>query len=145
MNNIAENKRASFDYEIIEKYEAGIELTGQEVKSAKIGRFNLASSYAVPKNGQLLLVNASIAPYQPKNAPDDYQPDRSRRLLLHKAEIKSLYGKLQQKSFSLVPLRAYTKNGFIKLELGLGKNRKKSDKREVIKKRDMGREIKEFS
>ncbi len=145
MTNIAENKRAGFDYDIVEKYEAGIELTGQEVKSAKGGRFNLASSYAVPKNGQLLLVNASIPPYQPKNAPDDYKPDRSRRLLLHKAEIKSLYGKLKEKSFSLVPLRAYIKKGFVKLELGLGKSRKKSDKREVIKKRDARREMREFS
>lgn len=144
MPNIAENKRASFDYDITEKYEAGIELTGQEVKSAKSGRFNLASSYAVPKNGQLLLVNSSIPPYQPKNAPADYQPNRSRKLLLHKAEIKTLYGKLQQKSFSLVPLRAYIKKGFVKLELGLGKSRKKSDKREVIKKRDVRREMKEF-
>lgn len=145
MKNIAENRRAGFNYEIIEKYEAGIELTGQEVKSAKSGHFNLASSYAVPKNGQLLLVNASIPPYQPKNAPADYQPARSRKLLLHKAEIKSLYGRLQQKSFSLVPLCAYLKKGFIKLELGLGKSRKKSDKREVIKKRDARREMKEFA
>ena len=145
MVNIAENKRAGFDYDIVEKYEAGIELTGQEVKSAKGGRFNLASSYAVPKDGQLLLVNASIPAYQPKNAPADYQPARSRRLLLHKAEIKSLYGKLREKSFSLIPLRAYIKKGFVKLELGLGKSRKKSDKREVIKKRDARREMREFS
>ena len=144
MTNIAENKRAGFDYDIVEKYEAGIELTGQEVKSVKGGRFNLASSYAVPKDGQLLLVNASIPPYQPKNAPADYQPDRPRRLLLHKAEIKSLYGKLKEKSFSPVPLRAYLNKGFVKLELGLGKSRKKSDKREVIKKRDSRREMKEF-
>ncbi len=145
MPNIAENKRAGFDYDIVEKYEAGIELTGQEVKSAKGGRFNLASSYAVPKDGQLLLVNASIPAYQPKNAPAGYDPARSRRLLLHKAEIKSLCGKLQQKSFSLVPLRAYLKKGFVKLELGLGKSRKKSDKREVIKKRDARREMREFT
>ncbi|HUX35771.1 MAG TPA: SsrA-binding protein SmpB [Candidatus Paceibacterota bacterium] len=144
MPNIAENKRAGFDYDITEKYEAGIELTGQEVKSAKSGHFNLASSYAVPKNGQLLLVNSSIPPYQPKNAPADYKPDRSRRLLLHKSEIKTLYGKLQQRSFSLVPLRAYIKKGFVKLELGLGKSRKKSDKREVIKKRDARREMREL-
>ncbi len=145
MKNISENKRAGFDYDIVEKYEAGIELNGQEVKSAKGGKFNLASSYAVPKNGQILLLNSSIPPYQPKNAPADYQPERSRRLLLHKTEIKSLYGKLQQKTFSLVPLRAYIKNGFIKLELGLGKSRKKSDKREAIKKREIKREMKEFS
>ncbi|MEK7547099.1 MAG: SsrA-binding protein SmpB [Patescibacteria group bacterium] len=144
MKNIAENRRARFDYDIVETLEAGVELNGQEVKSAKNGRLNLASSYAVPKGGEFLLVNASIPPYQPKNVPDDYRADRSRRLLLHKSEIKSLYGKLRQKSFSLVPLRAYVKKGFIKLELGLGRSRKKSDKREVIKKRDARREMKEF-
>lgn len=145
MQNIAENKRAGFDFEIIEKYEAGIELNGQEVKSAKDGRFNLASSYAIPKDGGLMLVNSSIPPYQPKNAPEGYDSARSRRLLLHKDEIKFLYGKLKEKSFSLVPLRAYLKKGLIKVELGLGKSRKKSDKREVIKKRDARREMKEFS
>ncbi|MDO8664730.1 MAG: SsrA-binding protein SmpB [Candidatus Liptonbacteria bacterium] len=144
MKNIAENKRAGFDYDIIEKYEVGIELTGQEVKSVKGGQLSLASSYAVPKGSELLLVNASVPPYQPKNAPANYEPGRSRRLLLHKEEIKSLAGKLRQKSFSLIPLRAYVKKGFIKLELGLGRNRKKSDKREVIKKRDARREMKSF-
>ncbi|MBI4085259.1 MAG: SsrA-binding protein SmpB [Candidatus Liptonbacteria bacterium] len=145
MKNVSENRRARFDYDIIETIEAGIELTGQETKSAKAGRFNLTSSYAVPKNGEFWLVNSSISPYQPKNAPVDYNPERSRRLLLHKSEIKSLYGKLNQKSFSLIPLRAYLKKGFIKIELGLGKSRKKSDKREIIKKRDARREMREFS
>lgn len=145
MKPIAENKKAGFDYEILEKYEAGIALSGQEVKSAKSGRFNLAGSYAVPRNGEFWLVNADIPPYQPKNAPADYDPSRSRKLLLHKNEIKTLVGKLQQKSFSLVPLRAYLKNGFIKLELGLGKSRKKSDKRELLKKRSAEREMRRFN
>lgn len=145
MKNIAENKRAGFDYEIIEKYEAGIELTGQEVKSVKGGQLSLASSYAIPKGRELLLINSSVPPYQPKNAPVNYEPARSRRLLLHKEEIKSLAGKLRQKSFSLIPLRAYVKSGFIKLELGLGHSRKKSDKREVIKKRDARREMRSFT
>lgn len=142
MKPIAENRRAGFDYEILEKYEAGIALSGQEVKSAKSGRFNLAGSYAIPKNGEFFLVNADIPPYQPKNAPADYAPSRSRKLLLRKSEIKTLVGKLQQKSLSLIPLRAYLKNGFIKLELGLGKSRKKSDKRELLKKRASEREMK---
>ena len=144
MKTIAENRRARFDYDIVETYEAGIELSGQEVKSAKGGRLNLASSYAIFRGNELMLTNASIPPYQPKNAPDDYEPGRSRRLLMHKSEIKSLSGKLKQKSFSLVPLRAYIKKGFIKIELGLGKSRKKSDKREVIKKRAARREMREF-
>lgn len=142
MKPIAENRRAGFDYEILEKYEAGIGLSGQEVKSVKNGRFNLAGSYAIPKNGELWLVNADIPAYQPKNAPADYNSGRSRKLLLHKNEIKTLVGRLQQKSLSLVPLRAYLKNGFIKLELGLGKSRKKSDKREFLKKRSAEREMK---
>ena len=144
MKTIAENRRARFDYDIVETYEAGIELSGQEVKSAKGGRLNLASSYAIFRGNELMLTNASIPPYQPKNAPDDYEPGRSRRLLMQKSEIKSLSGKLKQKSFSLVPLRAYIKKGFIKIELGLGKSRKKSDKREVIKKRAARREMREF-
>ena len=141
MKPIAENRRARFDYEILETFEAGIALTGQEVKSAKGGHFNLNGSYAVPRHNELWLINAAIPAYQPKNAPADYDPSRVRRLLLHQNEIKSLIGKLQQKSFSLIPLRAYLKNNFIKLELGLGKSRKKSNKREVLKKRDSEREI----
>lgn len=141
METIAENRRARFDYEITDKYEAGIELSGQEVKSAKGGQLNLASSYAVPKNGGLMLVNASLPPYQPKNAPANYDPNRSRRLLLHKKEIESLVGKLREKSFSLIPLRAYVKKGFVKIELGLGRSRKKADKREAIKKREAKREM----
>ncbi len=82
MKPIAENRRAGFDYEILEKYEAGIGLSGQEVKSAKSGRFNLAGSYAIPKNGEFWLVNADIPAYQPKNASPDYDPSRSRKLLL---------------------------------------------------------------
>lgn len=142
MKPIAENRRAIFDYEILEKYEAGIALSGQEVKSVKNGRFNLAASYAIPRNGEFWLLNADIPPYQPKNVPADYDPGRSRKLLLHKNEIKTLVGQLQQKSLSLIPLRAYLKNGFIKLELGLGRSRKKSDKRELLKKRVAEREMK---
>ena len=141
MKPIAENKKARFDYEIHETYEAGIALTGQEVKSAKGGRFNLSGSYAVLRQNELWLINAQIPAYQPKNAPADYDAGRTRRLLLHHNEIKSLVGKLQQKSFTLVPLRTYLKNGFIKHELGLGRSRKKSDKRELLKKRAAEREM----
>src|SRR3989338_4916343 len=115
MKTIAENRRARFDYDIVETYEAGIELSGQEVKSAKGGRLNLASSYAIFRGNELMLTNASIPPYQPKNAPDDYEPERLLSLLMHKSEIKALSGKLKQKSVSLVPPRAYIKKGFIKI------------------------------
>ncbi|MEK7212712.1 MAG: SsrA-binding protein SmpB, partial [Patescibacteria group bacterium] len=131
--NLAENRRARFDYEILETYEAGLELSGPEVKSTKNGRLDLSGSYALIRNGQAWLINSKIPPYQPKNMPDDYAPDRQRRLLLHKTEIASLLGKTQKTSLTLLPLRAYLKRGFIKIELGLGKSRKKHDKREIIK------------
>ena len=138
---IATNKRASFDYEILEVYEAGIELKGYEVKSVKSGRINLAGSYAILKNNQIWLLNVDIPPYQPKNTPADYDSRRTRRLLLNKSEIKGLIGKTHEKTLTLLPLKVYTKNHKIKLEIGLGKSRKKADKREVIKKRETEREI----
>ncbi len=139
--NLAENRRARFDYEISDTYEAGIELLGAEVKSAKAGSMNLSGSYALVRNGQVWLTNAQIPAHQPKNAPKDYDPARSRRLLLHSSEIKGLRGKLEEKAWALVPLRAYLKHGLVKLELGLGKSRKARDKREYIKKKEARREM----
>lgn len=138
---LAENRRARFDYEILETYEAGIELTGQEVKSVKNGRINLSGSHAILRNGELWLLNSQIPAYQQKNAPADYDPARSRRLLLHKEETAGLIGKLHNKSVSLIPLSAYVQKNFIKIKLGLGRARKKSDKRELLKKRTAEREI----
>ncbi|MFH1451092.1 MAG: SsrA-binding protein SmpB [bacterium] len=141
------NKRAYFDYEITEKFQAGVVLIGQEVKSIKTGRINLAGSYVVPKQAQpgkqpeFYLIGANIPPYQPKNAPSSYNPNRSRQLLLRKEEIKRLIGKTGQKGLTLVPIRIYTINGKIKLEFGIGKGKRKADKREAIKKRDTKREI----
>ena len=139
---IATNKRAHFDYEILETYEAGIELYGFEVKSIKSGRINLAGSYAIIRNNEVWLINADIPPYQPKNAPEDYDSKRSRRLLLGKKEIKTLIGKTVEKGLTLMPLKVYTKERKIKIEIGLAKSRKKADKRELIKKREAEREIK---
>jgi SsrA-binding protein len=141
MNILTENKRVRFDYEILETYEAGIELKGFEVKSIKNGRINLAGSYVVLKNNQAWLINANIPPYQPKNTPSDYDPKRTRRLLLKKEEIKNLIGKAQEKGLTLMPLKVYNKNRKIKIEIGLAKSRKKVDKRELIKKRDIEAEI----
>lgn len=141
MKNLAENKKAYFDYEILEKFEAGIALIGQEVKSIRLGRINLAGSYVVLKNGEAFLLNASIPPYQPKNAPADYNPARLRKLLLEKKEIQYLIGKFQQKSLTLAPLRMYTKGGKIKLEFGLARGRKKANKKELLKKRTIDKEI----
>jgi SsrA-binding protein len=140
---IAENRRASFDYEISQKYEAGIELQGHEVKSAKGGRLQIAGAHVLIRGGEAWLFNAHIPPYQSGNTPPDYEEDRARRLLLSKLQIKELQGALVDKSRHLVPLRAYLAHGFIKIELGLGHTRKKSDKREAIKKRAHQREIRE--
>ena len=139
---ITTNKRAYFDYEILETFEAGIELFGFEVKSIKNGLINLSGSYAIIRGGEVWLINTDIPAYQPKNAPPDYDSKRSRRLLLRKKEIEALIGKTVEKGLTLVPLKVYTKERKIKIEIGLGKNRKKADKRELIKKREAEREIK---
>lgn len=141
MTDISVNRRAYFDYQILETYEAGIELFGFEVKAVKTGHVNLAGSYAVIKDNGAWLLNATIPPYQPKNTPADYDPGRSRRLLLHKSEIKELIGKAAQKGLTIVPLRMYTKRGRVKILIGLARHKKAADKRETIKKRDTEREI----
>ena len=140
-NTLAENRRARFDYEISQTYEAGIELKGYEVKSAKGGRFQVVGAHVLIRGGEAWLVNSHIPPYQTGNTPVDYEEDRARRLLLSKDEIKELQGALMDKSRHVIPLRAYLTHGLIKIELGLGHSRKKSDKREVIKKRTHQREI----
>ena len=140
MKTLSENRRAGFDYAILETYEAGIELLGTEVKSVKENRLNLSGSYGVVRGGEAWLLNADIPPYQPKNAPEDYDSKRSRRLLLTRDEINSLTGKLHEKGLTFLPLKAYLKNGFVKIELGLGKSRKARDKRELLKKRTVERE-----
>ncbi len=141
MPDLAENRRARFDYELLETFEAGISLTGQEVKSVKLGQMQLAGSYAVLRGGELWLLNASIPAYQPKNAPADYEPQRSRRLLLRREELATLAGRTKEKGLSLIALRAYAKKGKIKIAIALGRSRKKSDKRELLKKRTTLREI----
>lgn len=141
MNEISVNRRAYFDYEIFETYEAGIELLGFEVKSVKTGHINLAGSFAIIKDGKPQLLNTTIPPYQPKNAPVDYDPTRSRRLLLHKYEIKELIGAVSQKGLTIVPLKVYTKHNRVKVLIGLARHKKKGDKREIIKKRETKREI----
>ena len=135
------NKRAFFDYEILEKYEAGIELRGFEVKAIKTGHLSLKGSFAAIKNNEAFLFNAQIPPYQPKNTPKDYDQSRTRKLLLRKSEIKNLIGKSKQKGLTLVPVKVYTKQELIKVEIGIGKGKRKIDKREKIKKRESKREI----
>lgn len=141
MKVLAENKKAYFKYEILEKFEAGVVLIGQEVKSIKSGRINLAGSYVVIRDEGPYLIGCHIPAYQPKNAPPDYNPERSRKLLLRKSEIKYLIGKSKQKGLTLVPLRVYTKRGNIKIEFAVVRGKKKVDKRELIKKREVEREM----
>jgi SsrA-binding protein len=141
MKTFTENKKAYFDYEILDKIEVGIILTGHEVKSVKLGRMSLEGSYAITRQGELFLLNAHIPPYQALNAPAGYAPRRTRKLLLHKHELEKLYGQTAQKGLTLLPLKVYTKNGFVKIELGLARHRKKGDKRELLKKRVAQREI----
>jgi SsrA-binding protein len=141
MKNLAENKKAYYNYEILEKIEAGIALNGQEVKSIKLGRANLQGSFIIIKDEQPRLLGAKVPAYQPKNAPADYDPERTRALLLKKAEIKKLIGKTAQKGLTLVPLKLYTKRGKVKIEIALVKSKSKPDKREQIKKRDIQREM----
>ena len=136
----SENKKAYFDYDILEKFEAGLVLIGQEVKSIKTGHINLAGSYVTINYDQPQLIGAKIPPYQPKNAPTNYNPERSRKLLLNKKEINYLIGKGQQRGFSMIPLKIYEKNGRLKLEFALAKGKKKFNKKEKIKKRDIERE-----
>lgn len=141
MQILSENKKAHFDYEILKKFDAGISLIGQEVKSLKIRGINLSGSYVILKNGEIFWVGANIFPYQPKNISSDYNPERERKLLLLKTEINSLIGQTKQKGLTLVPLKLYIKNKKIKLEFGLCKGKKKYNKKEIIKKREIQREI----
>jgi SsrA-binding protein len=115
-------------------------LFGFEVKAIKTGHVNLSGSFVTLRNKELFLTNALIPPYQPQNTPDDYDQSRPRKLLLKKAEINTLIGKLKVKGLTLVPIRLYTKKNIIKLEFGVGKGTRKIDKREKIKKREFERE-----
>ncbi len=136
MKVIATNKKAFFDFEIIDKFEAGISLTGTEVKSLREGRANLKESYARVKNGELYLVNAHITPYSHGNI-FNHEAKRMRKLLMHKYEIDRLYGKTKERGLTIVPLSLYfNKKNKVKLELGLAKGKTGVDKRESIRRRD---------
>ncbi len=141
MVHYAENRKARFDYEILEKYETGIELLGTEVKSVRSGQMSLEGAFVIARGGEAYIINANIPPYQVKNSPKDYDPLRNRKLLLTKKEISGLSGSEKNKSLTIVPLSVYNKNRKIKVEIALVKGKKKFDKRETIKKRDTDREI----
>jgi len=141
MKIYSENRKAHYDYEILEKYEAGLVLIGQEVKSIKIGQAQMSGSYVVFQGNEPYLIGAKIPPYQPKNTPSDYHPERSRKLLLNKKEVDYLSGRVKEKGFSLIPLKLYENRGRVKLEFGLAKGKKKYHKKEKIKERDIERQI----
>jgi len=139
--NISENRRARFNYEILEKFEAGIVLTGSEVKALREGKGQLSDSYAMASRGELWLVNAHIAKYQPAGL-FNHEEKRERKLLMQRREIDRLVGKIQEKGLTLVPLSLYfNKTGRVKVSLGLGKGKKLHDKRETKKRQEVDREI----
>src|SRR3989338_4613386 len=142
MVELASNKKAFFDYEILDRYEAGLVLFGQEVKSAKTGHVSLKGSFVTLKNGELFLINADVPSYRHAGIVPGYDSRRSRKLLLKKAEIRHLTGKSKTEGLTLVPLRLYTKKRLIKLEFEVGRGKKKYDKRENIAKREAGKKIK---
>lgn len=137
---IAENRRARFDYTVDEKLEAGLMLTGSEVKSLRDGTANLADSYALPKKGELFLLNARIGSYKPASF-FAHEPTRARKLLLHRQELDRWVIKVNERGYSIIPLVLYFKNGRAKVELGLCRGKTHEDRRETIKARESKREM----
>ncbi len=134
------NKKAFHDYHIEESYEAGIALQGTEVKSLRLGKANLKDSYVRIEDGEAFLYNTHISPY-PFGHQSNHDPERTRKLLLHKREIRRLAGKIQERGYTLIPLKIYLKRGIIKIELGLAKGKTLYDKREELKRKAAAREM----
>jgi SsrA-binding protein len=141
MAQYAHNKRAGFDYDALEKYEAGLELRGYEVKAIKAGKMNLTGTRVIVRGGEAYLVGADIQPYQANNLPPDIVLGRTLRLLLAKSEIATLSGVEGQKGLTIIPISVYSKGGRLKIEIAVARGKKKFDKRESIKKRDVKRQI----
>lgn len=139
--NLIEHKKARFDYDILEEYEAGLELFGHEVKSLRNHQGKLEGAHIIVRGGEAYVVGMVISPYQPKNTPVDYDPNRSRKLLLTKKEIDALAGAEGQKGLTIVPLSVYNKSNVLKLRIAIARGRKRFDKRAVLKKRDTEREM----
>lgn len=136
----ASNPKANFDYEILETIEAGVVLKGYEVKSIKTGKVSIKGAYVKILSGEAFLIGATISPYQIANMPESYDPQASRKLLLSKKQINVLIGTSQAHGLTLVPLKLYaTKRGLIKLLIGVARGKKKYDKREALKKKDLAR------
>ncbi|MBA3645053.1 MAG: SsrA-binding protein SmpB [Gemmatimonadaceae bacterium] len=138
--SIARNKRASHDYHILDTWEAGLVLTGSEVKSLRNGRANIGDAYAILNNGEVYLLNLHISPYEQASYLN-HEPTRTRKLLLHKKEIKKMIGSVERKGLTLIPLELYFKKGKAKVALGLGQGKKLHDKRADMKKKDDERDM----
>ena len=141
---ICENRKARHNYFIEEHFEAGLVLTGTEVKSLREGKANLQDAYAIFKGGELYLLNANIAPYNMGNR-ENHEPLRTRKLLLHQAELHKLWGKIEIKGYSLIPLKMYFKKGLAKVEIALARGKKAHDKRESTKEREAKRDLAKIS
>jgi SsrA-binding protein len=141
MKIVASNKKAYFNYEIVESLEAGIALLGSEVKSVREGRVSLKESYAEIRTGEVFLLHANISPYEPANR-FNHEPLRDRKLLLHRREIKRLIGKIREKGFTLIPTKVMlNEKGKVKVELSLAKGKRAYEKKQAIKERDLDREM----
>ena len=140
VKTIATNRKARHDYIIEDSFEAGLVLTGSEIKSIRAGQVNLRDSYATIRDGELWLVNAHIAPYK-QASQQNHEPRRDRKLLMHRREINRLTGKLYEKGLTLVPLQLYLKNSRAKVELGLARGKKLHDKRQAMRERDDRRQM----
>lgn len=136
MPTYAVNKRATYDYELLEHWEGGLKLYGFEVKAVKTGHVSLKGAFVTVKGGELFLTNAHIPAYQEKNTPESYDPYRSRKVLARRKEIDGLIGKIQQKGLTLVPVKLYSKGRLLKLDFAVGKGKRQIDKRETVKKRE---------
>jgi SsrA-binding protein len=138
---ITDNRKARFNYALEQFFEAGISLEGWEVKSLRAGRAQISESYVVIKNGEALLINANITPLTTVSTHLKAIPDRSRKLLLHAAELNKLIGSVQRQGYTVVPVNLHWRNGKVKVEIALAKGKKQHDKREAIKKRETGRQL----
>lgn len=138
---VCQNKKAYHEYFIEENMEAGIILAGTEVKSLRLGQANLKDSYAVVRGKELFLVNTHISPYKQADKFTQPEPERARKLLLHRREISRLIGKIKERGYTLIPTKIYLKNGIIKVEIGLAKGKKLFDKRDALKKKTIVREM----
>lgn len=140
VRSIARNRRARHDYLILDTFEAGLVLTGTEVKSLREGKANIGDAYGIVRDGEAFLLNMHIAPYESRGYAN-HEPDRTRKLLLHRKEIRRLIGAVERQGLTLVPLELYFKNGVAKVALALGKGKKLHDKRDAERERDAAREI----